>query len=291
MTLQQLWNSGRERLETAGVSDAALDARYLLMEAFGLDQVHFLMERTVPLPDTEQTAEKVGRYRKMTERRAARVPLQHITGNQSFMGLDFLVNDHVLIPRQDTESLTEMVLREQTEKKLTVLDMCTGSGCIAISLAVLGGYESVTGVDISPEALEVAKQNRDRLWKSQDGRSLEFLKSDLFENLPADRRYDVIVSNPPYIPTEVIRGLEPEVRDHEPALALDGDSDGLKFYRRLASDSGLFLKSGGTIYLEIGWDQGESVSRLFEEAGYEQIGVFQDDAGKDRIVRAVRKEI
>ena len=186
-----------------------------------------------------------------------------------------------LIPRQDTEDLVELILREHPEKEKKILDMCTGSGCIAISLAKLGSYHQVTAADISEGALEVTKKNAGRLIPDA---AFNLVQSDLYEkeeeirNKAADG-YDVIVSNPPYIPTEVIEGLQPEVRDFEPKLALDGTADGLHFYRILAQESGRFLKKGGSLYLEIGYDQGEPVSSLLERAGYREIRVIKDTPG------------
>ena len=151
-----------------------------------------------------------------------------------------------------------------------------------MSLAVLGGYEEVDAGDVSADALEVAGENGRRL-----GGKVRFLESDLFSALDRERTYDVIVSNPPYIPTEVIDGREPEVRDYEPRLALDGSADGLKFYRRLAAESPAFLKPGGRLYLEIGWDQGEAVEELLKENGFEDVKVVRDAAGNCRVVRGV----
>lgn len=271
-------------LQAAGVSEAALDARCLLFEAFHTDTMHFLMNRMRPLPETVETETAVSAYREMLAERSRRIPLQHILGQQEFMGLTFKVNRHVLIPRQDTETLVELVLEEQKDPGKKLLDLCTGSGCIAISLAVKGDYREVTAADLSPDALGVARDNADRLLD----RSCRFTlcQGDLFEALEPGWRYDILVSNPPYIPTEVIKGLQPEVRDHEPMMALDGTEDGLLFYRRIAQEAKKWLNPGGSIYLEIGHDQGESVSRLLEEAGFEHVRVVKDLPGLDRVVRA-----
>ena len=205
------------------------------------------------------------------------------------MGLEFFVDERVLIPRQDTEDLVELVLKEHLEKKKKILDMCTGSGCIAISLAKFGGYSQVTAVDISEGALEVTGENARRLIPAV---SFDRIQSNLYENEEEIRKkapegYDVIVSNPPYIPTKVIEGLQPEVRDFEPKLALDGTEDGLYFYRILAQGELWFLKKGGSLYLEIGHDQGEAVSGLLKEAGYTKIRVVKDTPGLNRIVTAI----
>lgn len=282
MTLYDLLNEGSAALLQAGDTDGENDAKLLLFEAFHLDLVHFLMDRLRPLSEQDkQVQEQIRTYRSMITKRASRIPLQQILGSQEFMGLDFFVNEHVLIPRQDTETLVELVLQEQqsTEKKL--LDLCTGSGCIAISLAVKGGYESVTATDLSEEALKVAERNAKAHQKE-----IIFRQGDLFTALPQSEAgtFDIITSNPPYIPTAVIATLEPEVREHEPMMALDGTEDGLKFYRQIAKKAGTWLKPGGVIYLEIGYDQGEAVSGLLREAGFDKVRVVKDLPGKDRVV-------
>lgn len=280
MTFFELWKWGEKRLADSGIREADLDAKYLLLEAFEMDLAHFLLREQEQVPSTD------GRTREYSDAvvaRASRVPLQYLTGKQDFMGLTFHVDERVLIPRQDTETLAELVLRENPEKNIRLLDLCTGSGCLAVSLAVLGGYEEVDAGDLSPDALEVAEENGRRL-----GGNVHFVESDLFSALDPGKAYDVIVSNPPYIPTEVIEGLEPEVRDYEPRMALDGSGDGLAFYRRLAAESPSHLKPGGRLYLEIGWDQGESVEALLRENEFEDIEVVRDDAGNCRVVRGKR---
>lgn len=285
MTLGQLLAEGTARLESAGIAEAALDARYLLLEAFDLSAGSFLLRRMDEIRDEDAR----NRYEEMLQQRCGRIPLQYILGSQMFMGLEFFVDERVLIPRQDTEDLVELVLKEHLEKEKKILDMCTGSGCIAISLAKFGGYSQVTAVDISEGALEVTGENARRLIPAV---SFDRIQSNLYENEEEIRKkapegYDVIVSNPPYIPTKVIEGLQPEVRDFEPKLALDGTADGLHFYRILARESGRFLKKGGSLYLEIGHDQGEAVSGLLKEAGYTKIRVVKDTPGLDRIVTAI----
>ena len=322
MTLYDLLNEGSSILRQAGDTDAENDAKLLLLNAFDLNLVHFLMDRLRPLSETDEAVqEQIQNYRAMVAKRASRVPLQQILGSQEFMGLDFFVNEHVLIPRQDTETLVELVLEEQQgkqqeeqqekqqeqqpeeqqkkqreqqseeqqkkqrgqkpEKSRKLLDLCTGSGCIAISLAVKGGFESVTATDLSEEALKVAERNA-RMHQVP----IRFFQGDLFSALPQSevKTFDIITSNPPYIPTAVIATLEPEVREHEPTMALDGTEDGLKFYRQIAKEAGSWLKPGGSIYLEIGYDQGEAVSGLLEDAGFTNVRVIKDLPGKDRVV-------
>ena len=292
MTLGQLLEEGKRCLSEAGISEAELDARYLLMDAAGISAALLLAKKG---QEAERSEEE--RYWEHIQKRAKRIPLQHILGTQEFMGLEFCVSPQVLIPRQDTETLVEQVLADLFPQKRTasdsgrlrLLDLCTGSGCIAISLGVLGNFREITGADISREALKVAEKNRRHLLPDcvleEKKMAFSLIESDVFEGLSGEI-FDVIVSNPPYIPSGVIEGLEPEVRDHEPRIALDGDADGLKFYRKVAEESGRFLSPGGRLYLEIGYDQGETVSRLLEAAGFIEVNVIKDIPGLDRVVAA-----
>ena len=236
------------------------------------------------LPDEESVRRKTERYFSMVEMRAGRVPLQQILGVQDFMGLTFQVNAHVLIPRQDTETLVETVLQEQKGTGKSLLDLCTGSGCIAVSLAVLGDFSRIAATDLSREALKVAKKNGERLLDKKNRGLLSFFQGDLFEALPEDTEpFDVLVSNPPYIPSQVIETLEPEVRDFEPRMALDGSLDGLAFYRRIIGGCRQFLNPGGAVYLEIGYDQGEALKEIFAENGFINVRILKDAPGKDRV--------
>ena len=302
MTLGTLLEEGKEKLEKAGVPDPLLDARFLLLDVFDMNFASFLVKRGRPLTGTENgingtdadsdTLKKIEKYRELISKREMRIPLQQLTGVQEFMGLEFYVNEHVLIPRQDTETLVELVLQEQQGREKKLLDLCTGSGCIAISLAVMGGYRDVTAADLSEAALKVAAENADHLLQERrkEGCRFTLRRGDLFEALKPGERFDVLTSNPPYIPTEVVRGLEPEVKDHEPWMALDGTEDGLAFYRRIVHESKAWLNPGACIYLEIGYDQGEAVSRLLEAAGFCNIQVIKDLPGLDRVVRAEIKK-
>ena len=229
-------------------------------------------------PNRELSAAQAEEYRKCIEKRSERILLQHITGVQEFMGHEFFVNEHVLIPRQDTEILVEHAL-DKVEDGKKVLDMCTGSGCILLS--ILKRYQvQGTGADISSEALQVAERNRKHLALPQ----VEWLQSDLFEKI--EEKYDVIVSNPPYIQTGVIESLQEEVRLHDPYIALDGKEDGLYFYRRIIEDAKAYLEDGGWLLFEIGYDQTEPVTRLMEQAGYSEIHVKKDLSGLDRVAGA-----
>lgn len=296
MTAAELIAQAAKRLSDAGVPEPELDAKILFLEAFHMDQVHFLMNRMRPMIEEQRAQQET--YEVMIDRRSARVPLQQILGSQEFMGLTFHVTPDVLIPRQDTETLVERVLQEQKDPDIRLLDLCTGSGCIAISLAVKGGYRSVTATDLSEEALKVAERNakmhgfamvsytETQAAPEQAGHPFIFRQGDLFTAMPQSEAgtFDIITSNPPYIPTAVIATLEPEVREHEPMMALDGTGDGLKFYRRIAKEAGAWLKPGGAVYLEIGYDQGKAVSELLSEAGFAKIRVVKDLPGKDRVV-------
>ena len=276
-TLRNLYQSGTEKLEKAGIREAKLDAWYLLEYKTGISRAVFLADL-----DREVEEEKAESYQKDICTRARRIPLQHITGSQEFMGYEFLVNEHVLIPRQDTENLVEEALKV-IRPDMHVLDMCTGSGCILISLLKYAAERKhITGVkavgaDISADALEVAKKNAQRLKVP-----VIWVQSDIFENV--SESFDLIVSNPPYIRTEVIQGLEDEVKLHDPWIALDGHEDGLYFYRRIVSESISHLNDGAWLMFEIGHDQAEDVSKLMKNAGFCNIYVKKDLAGLDRVV-------
>ena len=256
MTYRELYEKGKSALATAGIDEAELDARLLLEFVCGTDRNTLLVHG-----DRDVTPQEEADYIMLLHKRESRYPLQQLTGVQNFMGLDFCVNEHVLIPRQDTEILVEEVL-QNLHDGMHILDMCTGSGCILISLLHYSNNCTGVGADISAEALEVAKQNAARLLEGEirsipdmDGvHEIELIKSDLFENISG--QFDIIVSNPPYIQTSVIDTLMPEVRDHEPRLALDGSEDGLLFYRKIVQESVIYLKQGGMLFFEIGYDQG-----------------------------------
>ena len=343
-------NYGKKILKNAGIVEADLDAWYLFEQSFGISRAqYFLCARENIVGSTAQKMaaqeqngnsleskntldcvelwlkEKLSAYENALKKRVARIPLQQIIGQQEFMGLSFFVNEHVLIPRQDTETLVELVLQEQKDKDISILDMCTGSGCIAVSLKKLGGYAHVEGADISEEALKVAKRNSEEILENNDVNNdavssrteqiqncmnltnnqnkqnnsakhkiseasklsqtgVTFRHSDMFSSFRETEQFNVIVSNPPYIPSAVIEELEPEVRDHEPRGALDGTADGLYFYRILAEECAKHLTPGGHVYFEIGYDQGMAVKKLLDNHGFKDTRVIQDLAGKDRVV-------
>lgn len=279
-TLQMIYREGKEQLEAAGVPDADLDAWYLLEFVTGISKARYYGNPEAGIDEREAL-----KYRDVIRQRAERIPLQHITGEQEFMGFSFQVDEHVLIPRQDTETLVEEALGV-LKPKMKILDLCTGSGCILLSLLKLGEKQGIaglkgTGADISREALKVAEENGRRLEIPED--RVAWVRGDLFENLEGP--FDLLVSNPPYIPSGELSGLQEEVRLHDPALALDGHEDGLYFYRRIAAEAGKYLRDGAYLMLEIGWDQGEAVSTLLEVVGYREVEVKKDLSGNDRVVR------
>ncbi len=278
MNLREALKAGEKTLAEAGIADASTDARLLLWKAAGITLTEYALD-----PFREMGEEEVREYLELIGRRKKRIPLQHLTGEQEFMGLSFQVNRDVLIPRQDTELLAEEALK-LLKPGMHVLDLCTGSGCIIISLERIGKERgladetgSFTGSDISPGAVRTAMANAAR----HQARAL-FTESDLFEKLEGG--YDMIISNPPYIRTAVLEELEEEVRCHDPLLALDGKEDGLHFYRRIIREAEGHLNPGGWLLFEIGYDQREAVTELMKQQGYRQIQVKKDLAGLDRVV-------
>lgn len=301
MTLREAYQRGEVLLTEAGITDARLDAWYLLEHVSGVSRAMYYT-----MPDKILTEVQEKQYIGFVEKRAQRIPLQHLTGTQEFMGLEFRVNEHVLIPRQDTETLVEEAIRfihkykekscgalagnicGKNEKIFRLLDMSTGSGCILLSiLHEIRKEEKMriqgTGTDVSEKALETARENAESLHIRAD-----FLHSDLFDKV--EGTYQMIVSNPPYIRTDVIKTLQEEVRQHDPLLALDGKEDGLYFYREIVDKARRFLVSGGCLLFEIGADQGEAVQSMMCEAGYTHVAVKKDLAGLDRVVSGVYDE-
>ena len=274
MEYRKLYDLGVSRLKEAGIEEAALDARLLLEEVCGTDRNDLLVHGESLV--TENQSEQ---YRKYVDLRRKHIPLQHILGYQEFMGMKFKVTPDVLIPRQDTETLVEEVMRNLHDG-MRILDMCTGSGCILLSLLRYSNDCVGTGCDLSEAALQVARENAQALLLEA-----EFIQSDLFEKVHG--KYEMIVSNPPYIPSKVIPTLMEEVRDHDPLMALDGKEDGLYFYREIIKGAERYLYPGGMLFFEIGCSQAEDVSRYLKEAGYKEVTVCKDLAGLDRVVSGV----
>ncbi|MBE5830732.1 MAG: peptide chain release factor N(5)-glutamine methyltransferase [Butyrivibrio sp.] len=274
---KKLYENGIEILNRAGIAEAKLDARLLLEYACQTDHSVLFAH-----PEREISEKEYDNYIGLIERRAKREPVAYILGNWDFMGLNFKVNSNVLIPEQDTEVLVEEAMR-YTEDGFKVLDLCTGSGCIALSLLNYTNDTRAVCTDISGEALDVAKENAESLRLSD---RVTFVKTDLFPGEDMGK-FDIIVSNPPYIATKVIDTLAPEVKDYEPRLALDGSEDGLLFYRRIVDSVHKYLFSSGYLFLEIGYDQGKALTDMLKENGhFHDIEVIRDYAGNDRVVRA-----
>jgi release factor glutamine methyltransferase len=276
MTYREAISLGEKILQMADIADAKVDAWLLLEMVCKIDRSFYYLHLEDDLPE-----EQLSEYEIALKKRAERVPLQYIVGETEFMGLRFKVNSSVLVPRQDTETLVEEALKV-IEPGMRVLDLCTGSGCIIIS--ILHNIKNVEGdaVDISKQALNVAKENA-----KLNEVTVNFERSDLFDNVTGT--YDVIVSNPPYIPTEEVAKLMPEVQNFEPMEALDGKEDGLFFYRKIMKECGNHLKENGRILFEIGHDQGVLVSGMLRAAGFTEVNVIKDLAGNDRVVSGMRQ--
>ena len=276
LTYDGVYREGAARLGEADIEEAELDARLLLEFVCGTDRNTLLVHG-----ERDVSEEEYGRYCGLIERRAAHVPLQHLTGEQDFMGLTFLVNKDVLVPRQDTEVLVEEAMKHLHDG-MRMLDLCTGSGCILLSLLHYSNDCEGVGVDLSARALSVAGKNYEIQLTQRPDMKARFLEGNLFEGL--EDRFDMIVSNPPYIKTDVIDTLMPEVREYEPVMALDGGTDGLVFYRRIAGDAGAYLNGGGMLFFEIGCEQAADVCKIMEAAGFREVEVVKDFAGLDRVV-------
>ena len=273
MKLSELYGLFVDTLNKSGFAEAESDSRLIFEYIAGIDRVKLTLEGDRELePGVEE------KLKAALDKRLTHMPVQYITGYQNFMGLEFMVSKDVLIPRMDTETLVEEVLRLGLSN-VRVLDICTGSGCILLSILKYVYGSSGVGVDISDGALGVAKANSEAL-----GIDATFIKSDMFENIPKDERFDIVVSNPPYIRSDVIGTLMSEVKDYEPILALDGSEDGLKFYRIIADRAPEYLNNGGMLFLEIGYDQGAEVSALLSAAGFMDVEVIKDLSGLDRVV-------
>ncbi len=270
--IKDLINEATKDLENANVADSNIDSWLLAEYVFGINKMQYYLN-----PNISVSQNKADIYRELVNKRVTKIPLQHITGHQEFMGFDFKVNENVLIPRQDTELLVEQVVDYIGDKDVKVLDMCTGSGCIAISIDKLCKNAKVWAVDLSTEALQVAKENNEI-----NNSNVTFIQSDLFQNV--EGKFDIIVSNPPYIKTSEIEGLMEEVKLYDPMIALDGSEDGLKFYKQIIKKSNDYLEKNGIIFFEIGYDQGISVPDILKEYNYTDIKVLKDLSENDRVV-------
>jgi release factor glutamine methyltransferase len=271
MTYREALDSAEKKLNKADILDARNDAWLLLAMACQIDHTFYYVHM-----DEQMDPEQLDNYETLIRKRVEHVPLQYITGEQEFMGLRFRVNSNVLVPRQDTETLVEEALKRITPG-MKVMDMCTGSGCVLVS--ILKNCKGVEGwgYDISKQALLVAKENA----KLNDV-AANFERSDIYENVMD--KFDVIVSNPPYIPTDEIVTLMPEVAQFEPVIALDGKEDGLYFYRKIIAGCRDYLNPEGMILFEIGCEQGAAVSKMLRYAGFSEVQVIQDLTRHDRVV-------
>ena len=277
-TYSEVLNQGVQTLTEAGVESPDVDAWILFEYIFKMNKAHYYLQMKEQTDEEQEDA-----YLALVGRRAAQEPVQYLTGHQEFMGLDFMVNESVLIPRLDTEVLVEKCLYWIKKKQLqSTLDLCTGSGAIAVSLKALSDCPHIVASDISEVALEVAKENAKR-----NQADVTFVHSDLFADIT--EKFDMIVSNPPYIASAEVDRLDEQVKGHEPRLALDGKEDGLYFYRKIVKEAPKYLRDEGILIMEIGYDQGKSVPELMQAAGFAEIEVIKDLAGLDRIVFGIYK--
>lgn len=271
-TLKDTLDEGNKYLQDANIDEWKTDAWYLFSHVLDIDRARYFTHLNELINKNQYN-----KYINLIEERSNHIPLQHIIGYTEFMGLKIKVNDHVLIPRQDTEVLVEEVLKVSHNKD--VLDLCTGSGCIIISLKKLGNINKSLGSDISKDALVLARENA----KLNDV-DVTFIESDLFNNI--EGKFDIIVSNPPYIPSEDIEELSIEVRDYEPSGALDGKSDGLYFYRKIVEEVRSYIKPDGILFFEIGYNQADDLINILMSKGINDIEVIKDLAGHDRVIKA-----
>ncbi|HHW00825.1 MAG TPA: peptide chain release factor N(5)-glutamine methyltransferase [Clostridiaceae bacterium] len=289
MIIRDALKKGTDIIKSAGIETPTLEAGVILCHVLGRDKIYIYTHG-----DNELQPSQEEKYFELLKKRTSGVPVQHITGTQEFMSLPFRVNEHVLIPRQDTEILVETVMewvknqKTQSQDKVKIMDIGTGSGCIAVSLAYYIGNSFITAVDISEMALRTARLNAEA---NNVADRIIFIHSNLFEDIPSEYfggLYDVIVSNPPYIPTEDIKHLQKEVRCFDPLVALDGGQDGLEFYRAIINRADDFLKPGGLLALEVGFGQADAVAALMK-GKFEDIRKTKDLSGIERVVSGCRE--
>ena len=280
VTLLQAWTGARDRLKAAGVDSPVIDARLLLEAAAGASRLDLITDPYRALSEAEAAA-----MEDYVARRERREPVARILGRKGFWKIMLQVNPHVLVPRPDTETILDVVLAAFGEhERFQVLDLGVGSGAILLAILAERAHATGLGVDVSEDAIAVARDNAGSL--GLESRAA-LLRGNWTQGLD-DAAFDLVVSNPPYIPTADIEALDPEVRDHEPRLALDGGEDGLDAYRALAPEILRVLRPGAIFAVEIGWNQGPAVARLFEEAGAEAVRVVKDLGLRDRVVAGAR---
>lgn len=298
MTLKSILNDGIASLNKNKIDNAEFDAREILLNLLEMDFATFLFCEDDDLEEKHNThyiSEIINNFDRLISYRSQHFPLQYILGETYFCGIKFNIREGVLIPRFDTEVLVEKVINDNQDKNKYVLDMCTGSGCIALSLAKLGGYKIVACSDISVDALELASENADMIIENNDvydemNQKVYFIQSDMFDNFDKFRentgidKFDIITINPPYIKTDDLNNLQIEVKQFEPKIALDGDIDGLKYYKKIAESAKDYMNEDGKIYLEIGFDQAKDVIQIFEKTGYKFVELVKDLSGNDRVL-------
>lgn len=298
MTLKSILNDGIASLNKNKIDNAEFDAREILLNLLDMDLATFLFCEDDDLEEKHNThyiSEIINNFDRLISYRSQHFPLQYILGETYFCGIKFNIREGVLIPRFDTEVLVEKVINDNQDKNKYVLDMCTGSGCIALSLAKLGGYKIVACSDISVDALELASENADMIIENNDvydemNQKVYFIQSDMFDNFDKFRentgidKFDIITINPPYIKTDDLNNLQIEVKQFEPKIALDGDIDGLKYYKKIAESAKDYMNVDGKIYLEIGFDQAKDVIQIFEKTGYKFVELVKDLSGNDRVL-------
>ena len=277
MNLKEILKYGKEELIKNNIEDASIIAKKLAEYIFKITRAQMIANN-----DMEFSKDQTDNYINSIKKISTGIPIQYITNNQEFMNLNFYVDENVLIPQPDTETLVEEVINEYKEKKCEILDLCTGSGAIAISLAKYINESNIVASDISMKALQIAKLNAE---KNLVRKKIEFIESDMFNKIYKDD-FDIIVSNPPYIKTKVIEELDKQVKN-EPYIALDGGADGLKFYKIIIENAYKYIKNEGKVFLEIGYDQKNELINLFKENNhYENIYSKKDLGGNDRIIVA-----
>ncbi len=273
-------SEGKKKLKNAGIAEYNIDANIFMMKATGMDKTKIITNT-----DYELSYEQIRNFCEMVELRLKKFPSQYIVGKCEFMGNEFFVNKNVLIPRPDTEILVETVIEYNKKYNFkNIIDMCTGSGCIAISLA-LEGIKNIVASDINSNAIAMAKKNAKH---NNILESIKFIESDLFDNICKDLKFDAIVSNPPYIETKEIYNLTDEVKK-EPFNALNGGEDGLYFYKKITSQAIDFIKPNGFIFYEIGYNQAKKVSNLLIENGFDDIKIINDYSGHNRVVLGIKR--
>lgn len=280
-TIGSLVKWATDDFRARGIENPRLDAEVLVAHALGIDRTRVIIESLRPLDPAE-----LALLRELVKRRRSHEPVAYLRGMREFYGLPFRVDRRVLIPRPDTEALVDVALARSSHVSLSMrlLDLCTGSGCVAITIARQRPTSKVVASDLSPDALAVARENAFRL----GAYNVAFIESDLFSKIPPESRFDVITANPPYIATAEIDGLMPDVRDFEPRQALDGGPDGLDFVRRIVHEAPAFLDPGGVLALEIGAGEAAAVRALFEDQGYGDVRVDRDYGKIERVVSGVR---